>query len=144
MGKRRLAREIALQMLFQLDITKDRPQEGIQLFWATNEYPDEIKEFANHLVEGTMEHRAFIDKCISSFAEKWPISRMPTVDRNILRFSTYEILFVPEVPDRVCINEALEIAKDYGSDESAPFINGILDKIVKDKERLLSSRGSAS
>jgi len=139
MGKRRLAREFALQMLFQLDITKDRPQEGIQLFWATHEYSDEIKEFANHLVEGTMEHLAFIDKCISLFAEKWSISRMPTVDRNILRYATYEILFMPETPDKVCINEALEIAKDYGTDESAPFINGILDKISKDKDRLLSS-----
>jgi len=141
MGKRRLAREVALQILFQLDITKDRPQEGIQLFWVTNEYPDEIKEFANHLVEGTMEHLAFIDQCISLFAEKWTISRMPTVDRNILRFSTYEILFTPETPDKVCINEALEIAKDYGTDESAPFINGILDKITKDKDKLLSKLG---
>jgi N utilization substance protein B len=143
MGKRRLAREFALQILFQLDITKDRPQEGIQLFWATHEYPDETKEYTNHLVEGTMEHLAFIDRCISSFAEKWSISRMPTVDRNVLRLSTYEILFSPEIPDKVCINEALEIAKDYGTDESAPFINGILDKIAKGKDKLLSSLGSS-
>ncbi|MEW5803092.1 MAG: transcription antitermination factor NusB [bacterium] len=144
MGKRRLAREFALQILFQLDITKDLPQEGIRLFWATHEYPDEIKDFTNNLVEGTMEHLAFIDRCISSFAANWTISRMPTVDRNILRLSTYEILFRPEIPDKVSINEALEIAKDYGTDESVPFINGILDKITKEKAMLLASLDSSS
>lgn len=142
MGKRRLAREFALQILFQLDITKDPVQEGIQLFWtARQEFPDEVKEFANHLVEGTMEHLSFIDQCISLFAEKWPITRMPTVDRNILRFSAYEILFSPEIPDRVTINEALEIAKEYATDESVPFINGILDKIAKEKSKLANNQG---
>ena len=139
MGKRRLSREFALQILFQLDITKDPLQKGIDLFWAIREFPDEIKEFANCLVQGTIKNLVFIDQCISSFATNWSLSRMPTVDRNILRFSVYEILFKPETPDKVSINEALEIAKEYGTDESPPFINGILDKISKGKTKLLSS-----
>jgi N utilization substance protein B len=142
MGKRRLAREYALQMLFQLDITKDSTQNGMELFWSVREASAEIKEFANHLVAGTMEHLAYIDQCISSYAANWSISRMPTVDRNILRSSVYEILFT-EIPDRVVINEALEIAKEYGTDESPPFINGILDKISRDKEKLIAP-GSSS
>lgn len=137
MGKRRQAREFALQILFQLDITKDTPQEGIALFWAVREASPEIQQFTNSLVEGTIKHLAFIDKCISRFAANWSLNRMPTVDRNILRLSNYEILFT-ETPEKVSINEALEIAKDYGTDESAPFINGILDNIVRDKEKLLS------
>jgi len=144
MGKRRLGRELALQMLFQLDITKDLPQEGMKLFWLNREFPQETKDFANDLVEGTMEHLVFIDQCISSFAENWSITRMSTVDRNILRFSVFEILFRSEIPDKVSINEALEIAKEYGTDESVPFINGILDKIVKEKSNLLSSFHSSS
>ena len=142
MGKRRLAREYALQMLFQLDITKDSTRKGMELFWSVREASAEIKEFANRLVEGTMEHLAYIDQCISSYAANWSISRMPTVDRNILRSSVYEILFT-EIPDRVVINEALEIAKEYGTDESPPFINGILDKISKDKEKLISPDSSS-
>ncbi|MCL6583332.1 MAG: transcription antitermination factor NusB [bacterium] len=137
MGKRRMAREAALQILFQLDITKDPPEQGMELFWATHEQPKEVKDFANQLAGGALEHLAFLDQCISLFSENWSITRMPTVDRNILRLAAYEILFLPEIPDKVSINEALEIAKDYGTDESVPFINGILDKIAKEKERLL-------
>lgn len=141
MGKRRLSREFALQILFQLDITKDPLQEGIDLFWAIREFPEEIKEFANCLVKGTIKNLNFIDQCIASSATNWSLNRMPTVDRNILRFSVYEILFKPEIPDKVSINEALEIAKEYGSDESPSFINGILDNISKEKAKLLSSYG---
>lgn len=141
MGKRRLAREFALQILFQLDITRDPPQEGMELFWAARDQSKEVKEFANQLASGTLEHLAFIDQCISRYSEKWTITRMPTVDRNVLRLAAYEILFLPEIPDRVSINEALEITKDYGTDESVPFVNGILDKIARDKDKLLSSPG---
>ncbi|MEW6380940.1 MAG: transcription antitermination factor NusB [bacterium] len=141
MGKRRLAREFALQILFQLDITRDPLQEGIELFWAARDQSPEVKEFANQLATGTLEHLAFIDQCICRYSEKWTITRMPTVDRNVLRLATYEILFLPEIPDRVSINEALEIARDYGTDESVPFVNGILDKIARDKDELLSSPG---
>ncbi len=139
MGKRRLAREYALQILFQLDITKEPPQEGIALFWSIRECDPMIKEFTNQLVTGTIEHLSFIDQCISTYAVNWSLTRMPTVDRNLLRFSVYEILFIPEIPDNVAINEALEIAKDYGTDESPSFINGILDKITKEKNSLLLS-----
>ncbi len=130
MGARRKAREYAFQILFQLDFDRDDYREKLEQFWQAHNCSPEIMEFAESLVNGTSEHLDKIDEVISGHSLNWSLSRMSAADRNILRFSTYEILFCDDIPAKVSINEALEIAKKYSATESASFINGILDKIA--------------
>ncbi len=130
MGARRKAREHAFQFLFQLDFDQDNPQEKIELFWQEHPCLPQQQEFAAELVWGTIEQLSIIDRHISKQAINWRLERMAVVDRNILRLATYEILFREDIPPKVSINEALEIAKKYSDTKSAKFINGILDKIA--------------
>lgn len=132
MGKRRRAREFALQVLFQIDITKDDWEEGLRLFWEITPADRESIDFTNLIVKGTMENIEKIDSLITRFAQHWDINRMSIVDRNVLRSSLYELLYFKEIPTKVTINEAIEIAKTYGSQDSGRFINGILDRIRKE------------
>jgi N utilization substance protein B len=132
--KRRRAREYALQLLFQLDITKNKlNNEQFEGFWEDIREDNDIKEFADNLVRGTRENIAAIDETIKKAAEHWSIDRMAVIDRNILRCATYELLYRTDIPPLATINEALEISKKYSTEDSASFINGILDKIAKDK-----------
>jgi transcription antitermination factor NusB len=129
---RRLARETALQVLFQRDLTKEPliTSEEVQ-HWATEfVVPEASRKFAQELVDGTIAHLVEIDNMITSFAQDWTISRMANVDRNVMRLATYEVLFCPDIPGRVSLNEAIELAKRFGGEESAKFVNGILDGIV--------------
>lgn len=129
---RRLARETALQVLFQRDITKEPlvTVEAVQR-WATEFAVPEVSiPFAQELVEQTISHQTEIDQKITSFAQDWTINRMANVDRNVMRIATYEILYRPDIPGRVSLNEAIELAKRFGGEESAKFVNGILDRIV--------------
>ncbi|MGO9611614.1 MAG: transcription antitermination factor NusB [Dissulfurispiraceae bacterium] len=143
--KRRNAREYVLQFLYGTDFTKHVAFEkekvqilpdikaDLSLFWQeTREDSKEIKEFADDLIRGTIDHLEGIDAQIQRVAEKWKLLRMATVDRNILRSATYELLFRDDIPCAVTINEAIEIAKKFSTAESASFINGILDKIAKE------------
>lgn len=133
MGKRRTAREFALQILYRLDMGQENLAEKIlEEFWETNLTSDDVKEYTDLLVKGTKENQKEIDRIIADSAENWTIDRMASVDRNILRFSTYEILKRNEIPSSVIINEAIEIAKKYGTEESGSFINGILDRVAKE------------
>ncbi|MEK6693205.1 MAG: transcription antitermination factor NusB [Nitrospirota bacterium] len=133
MGKRRTAREFALQILYRLDMGQENLAEKIlEEFWETNLTSDDVKEYTDLLVKGTKENQREIDRIIADSAENWTIDRMASVDRNILRFSTYEILKRNEIPSSVIINEAIEIAKKYGTEESGSFINGILDRVAKE------------
>lgn len=129
-GARRKAREYAFQMLFQLDFDRDDCQDKLKQFWRLHNCSPEVKEFAESLVNGTLKHLEQIDERISGHSLNWRLCRMSVVDRNILRLSSYEILFCDDIPVKVSINEALEIAKKYSASESASFINGILDKIA--------------
>lgn len=132
MRKRTKARECALQILYQIDITKNEPRACLEDYWRINSDVDpSVRDFANGLVEGTFENCAAIDKTISEYATNWNIERMAVVDRNILRLSTYELLFMKDIPPKVSINEAVDIAKKYGDKDSGKFVNGILDKISK-------------
>jgi N utilization substance protein B len=129
---RRLARETALQVLFQRDLTKEPliTSEEVQR-WATEfVVPKTSRKFAQELVDGTITHQVEIDDVITSFAQDWTLSRMANVDRNVIRLATYEILFCPDIPGRVSLNEAIELAKRFGGEESAKFVNGILDRVV--------------
>jgi transcription antitermination factor NusB len=129
---RRKAREYVLQMLFQSEFSGpdgDKPvPEGVG---PGKDDKEELKRFAVDIYRGTLGHLGEIDKVIRDAAEHWELHRMAAVDRNILRFAVYEILYRDDIPAAVTINEALEIAKKYSSLESVPFINGLLDKIAK-------------
>ena len=134
MGTRRKAREYALQMLFQWDITHDSIETIAVSFWENNEEQQAVIEFAMRLVTQTVEHVEKIDAVIQSHAEHWRLDRMAVVDRNILRLATQELLFDTEIPGTVVINEAIEIARRYSAQESPQFINGILDSIKRERE----------
>ena len=134
---RRLARETALQVLFQRDLTKEplNITETVQCWAGEFVVPEASMAFAQELVDGTITHQDEIDKKLASFAQDWSISRMANVDRNVMRLATYEILFRSDIPGRVSLNEAIELAKRFGGEESAKFVNGILDKVAHTEPR---------
>ena len=135
MGPRRKAREYALQMLFQWDITHDSIEQIVGTFFQNQ--PEEsaaIVDFARNLVTGTIEHVEEIDRLIQRHAEHWRLDRMAVVDRNLLRLATQEFLHDSGTPKTVIINEAIEIARRFSTQESPQFINGILDSIKKELE----------
>lgn len=132
--KRRRAREYALQILFQTDFIKGDPD--FAGFWQDREEPEDVRTFVRDIVLGTLNHIEEIDQALTATAADWEISRMAAVDRNILRAATYEIMFRPDIPPAVTINEALEIAKKFSASDSASFINGILDRIARDRKRI--------
>ncbi|MBI5788714.1 MAG: transcription antitermination factor NusB [Candidatus Schekmanbacteria bacterium] len=132
MGLRRKGRELALQLLFQLHFNQDDIPGSIDIFWENQpECLPEAREFARILVAGTLDNLSAIDALIEKYAENWEIGRMAIVDRNILRFAVFELRFKQDIPPKVTINEAIEIAKKYSTPDSSRFINGILDKIAK-------------
>lgn len=133
MGSRRKSREYALKILFQQEFTGQPLKEVVAVFWQENSVPDDIREFTNGLVEGTLRNLKEIDHLIEGASTNWKMSRMASVDRNLLREATYELIYLDDIPPSVTINEAVEIAKKFGTEESPSFINGILDKIGKEK-----------
>ena len=128
-GERRRAREYALQLLFQLDLAPQETENAVDTFWDDKRATGPVMDFSDRLVRGTMRRRDAIDELIAGSAHNWRVSRMPAVDRNILRLAIYEFLCETETPRVVVIDEAIEIAKKFGNDDSGPFINGILDAI---------------
>jgi transcription antitermination protein NusB len=143
MGIRRRARELALQFLYQYDALTESsgefpsPEEQLSLFWERNDVrvQDGMKEFSSALVLGTCKNLPHIDEILSSFSEHWRLSRMSKIDRNILRLSVYELIYLSGIPPAVTINEAVELGKRFGTEESGSFINGILDKIRIAREK---------
>jgi N utilization substance protein B len=131
-GERRRGREYALQLLFQLDLAPEAPEaveSAIEEFWEGKKVVGPVQEFAEQIVRSTMKRREGIDGILAGSAFNWRVSRMAVVDRNILRMAIHEFLFEPDTPRVVVIDEAIEIAKKFGNEESGPFINGILDAI---------------
>ncbi len=132
MRKRTKAREIALKILYQSEITRREIKLVIEGFFGMMEKVDKIVEdFAHKIALGVEEHFEEIDQTITKHATNWQLKRMAIIDRNILRLGVYELLFAPDIPPKVTINEAVELAKKYGDIESSKFVNGILDKIHK-------------
>ena len=129
MNSRTRARKCALQMLYQAEMTQDSIGRVQTLFWQSENAPERVREFANPLVEGTFEYRETIDSAIRSAADNWTLERMPIVDLCILRSATYELLYLIDVPPAVSINEAVELAKTYSTDDSPKFVNAVLDRI---------------
>lgn len=130
MGIRRKARELALQVLYQMEVTHDPAPTGPDSFWGHFPSRPASRDFAQRLVAGTVEHRAEIDGSLAEAAENWKLDRMSRVDLTILRLATYELLYCPDIPLRVSIDEAIEIGNRYGSDDSPTFINGVLDRVA--------------
>lgn len=133
MGRRRKARELALQFLYQLDLRGEAdPATSSEEFWSRHPVDIEVRAFAETLVRGTMLHRQKIDELIAQYALHWDLERMAVVDRNILRVGIFELLWTTDVPPKVAINEAIEVSKKFGMEESSGFVNGILDRIHKE------------
>ena len=136
MRKRTKAREYALQILYAVDITKDDPKECVENFWdGSDESSDEVKAFAGALVLGVCDNIKKINSLITKHATNWQLDRMAVIDRNVLRLATYELLFVEDIPPKVSINEAIDIAKKFGGNDSGKFVNGVLDKINKTESK---------
>ncbi len=141
MGSRRRARESALQVLFGLDWTPTDPQAAMEEYWSrfAGERPasyDEVRRHCTELVLGVVARKAEIDARLQACSHHWKLDRMSSVDRNILRLGAFELLYLAErVPRKVAINEAIEVAKKFGNEDSSAFINGILDRIAQDIAR---------
>ncbi len=141
MGRRRKARESALQILFQREFNTANVEKTISQFWEERRASEEIKEYSAWLVKGILSHQKKIDSLIQSISNHWRISRMAVVDLNILRIAVFELLFEPQVAPAIVINEAIEIAKKYSTEEAASFVNGILDGVRKEIEKSSSKEG---
>jgi len=135
MTNRHLARAVAMQSLYEWDFFGGKKQVGGIIQRNIKEFaPDlEEKEFAINIVEGVVEHQKEIDEAISSFATDWPLTKITTVDRNVLRIATFELLFNFEIPSKVAINEAIELAKTFGGESSGKFVNGVLGAVYRDQ-----------
>lgn len=158
MRRRTLAREIALQILYQVDISREAAQDCIEQYFSAENLlapahaeadavqsaeereahqDPEVKGFAERLVRGTLAHRERIDALLSKYTENWDIKRMAVVDRNVMRLATLELIFMSdEIPPKVAINEAVNLAKKFSTEESGKFVNGVLDKINHTEERV--------
>lgn len=138
MRKRSKAREYVLQMLYQADITRGNWQDILNSFWLSNDQEDisaELKDFSAELLKGVVEHMQEIDEKISKYAANWKLERMAFVDRNIMRLGCFELIFREDIPPKVAINEAVELAKKYSGSESGKFVNAILDQVKIEKEK---------
>lgn len=132
MRKRSIARECALKVLYQMEMTRLTPQKVLSSFWEQEaEHDEDIRDFTMKLVYGIYEHLQELDQKLSQYATNWQLNRMAVIDRNVLRMGLYELKFAQGIPPKVAINEAVEVAKKYGDMESSKFVNGILDKIHK-------------
>jgi N utilization substance protein B len=131
MGQRRKARECALQILFQLEFNSADPKSLVQVYWEHQRATRDVREYGTWIVERILEHGETIDKTIQAASKNWRLARMAVVDRNILRIAVCELLFAPTLVPAIVMDEAIEIAKRYSGEESAVFVNGLLDAVVR-------------
>ena len=134
MARRSRAREVALQVLYQDDLNPSHNPAHSDQFLNTRLKDPELAEFARLLVAGVRRNRAELDKLLAQTADNWSLERMAATDRNVLRLGAFEILYA-DTPDRVAINEAVELAKRFGAKQSAQFVNGILDRLLAGHEK---------
>jgi len=131
-SQRRKAREKAMQLLFQMEATGDPLPVAAESYWAEHPASADAKAYAVRLAEAVDAHREEIDTLIAGAAEHWPLNRMSAVDRNLLRMAVGELLYIDDVPPKVTIDEAVDIAKEYGSEDGGKFVNGVLDRVWSD------------
>ncbi len=132
---RRHARELALQILFQWDF-HGSTERGMEQFWSQRQASAHVQAFAEQLITGVQTHHGELDDLITAHAKNWTIDRMPLVDRNVLRQAIYELIWVPDVPAKVTMNEAIELTKCFADEETGRFVNGVLDHLIKTDPRL--------
>jgi transcription antitermination factor NusB len=142
MRKRTKAREFALQILYQIDITDDPASEVLDRFWKDFSAHFEVKSFAIQLVMGVCENLEEINAIIIERSKNWTIDRMPAIDRCILRLGIYELVYGEDIPPKVAINEAIELANKYSTPDSGKFINGILDRLMNREKFSMIKPGS--
>lgn len=130
MGARRKGRELALQVLYQLEITNEPSASALQGFWESFESGPPAREFARSLVDGVIEHRVEIDALIAAASENWRVERLSRIDLNVLRIAVHEMTKSPPLPVEIAVDEAIEIARKFGTQESATFVNGVLDQVA--------------
>ncbi|HMK71889.1 MAG TPA: transcription antitermination factor NusB [Myxococcaceae bacterium] len=141
MGARRIGRERALQALYQLEMVALEPTAALEVAWAsepeegTKDTRTEARAFADDLVRGVREHQEEIDRLLEEHSHNWRLDRMARVDRNVLRLAVYELRYREDIPKKVTLNEAVELGKRFGTEESSAFINGILDRIAQMVEK---------
>jgi len=136
MSKRRKSREHVLKILYSRDITKEKIDDILKCYWEGKEIDPRVKDFSIQLTEGIINEIKKIDAYIEKVSENWSIKRISVIDRNILRIAVHELIFMDDIPPKVTINEAIEIAKKFGTGDSSDFVNGILDKIKNELERV--------
>lgn len=130
MGLRHQGRELALKALYQIDIRGDASREDLALLFESFQADERARKFAAQLVEGVQRERAALDRHLAGALEHWSIGRLSRVDHNILRIALYELLWLGDIPARVTMDEAIELAKRYGDQESGRFVNGVLDELA--------------
>ena len=135
MSLRRKGRELAVQVLYQWDVHHGT-SGWLDDFWEQNKVHPEVRAFADDLVQGVIAHATELDAVIGRYAENWTVSRMAITDRTVLRVAVYELLYMPDIPGRVTLNEAIDIVKLFGDEQSGSFVNGILDRILREDSRL--------
>ncbi len=135
MRARSKAREIALCILYQMEITKKKVVELLNIYLESYPQKQEVIDFSRILVGGVEKSLSSIDSIIKKYAKNWEIERMAVIDRNILRLGIFELLYLEDIPPKVSINEAIELAKRFGDKDSSRFVNGILDRIYKEESR---------
>ncbi len=138
MRKRTRSREFALQVLYQIDITHDSVDVALSNFWVAHSdetIDDEVKIFTAEVVRGSIDGLVEIDRKIAQYATNWQLERMAVVDRNILRMGCYELMFREDIPPKVSINEAVDLAKKFSGAEAGKFVNAILDKVKIEKDK---------
>jgi transcription antitermination factor NusB len=135
MGRRHQARELALQVLFHMEFNQGDPAESFERVGANFDSSTASHPFARQLVTGVCEQKEKLDALIGKASQHWRLERMSIVDRNVLRIAVYEVLFLKDIPPKVSIDEAVELGKKYGTDESGAFINGILDTVYHSEQR---------
>ena len=131
MGVRRDAREQALQALYAVELNPASSREALRLFWAGARCGASVRTFAEELIAGVLENREAVDGRITEKSPNWSLNRMSRIDLCIIRLAVYELLFRPDIPKNVTINEAIEVAKKFGSEESPAFVNGIVDEVAR-------------
>ena len=134
MGKRRTARELALKFLYQTEFNSNSPDSELNSFCDRANVSEEVQNFTQALIKNILFHKKEVDELLEKISANWAPDRMAVIDKNILRLGICELLFDPATPPKVVINEAVEIAKKFGTEESPDFINGILDKVFKDSK----------
>ena len=133
MGKRRKSRELALQVLYHWDITGQDAAKTLVQFQEHFSPTQGRDEFAERIIQGVLTHREEIDRLVESSSDNWRLERMTVIDRNLLRLATFELIYCDDIPPKVTLNEAVDLGKRFGSEESSAFVNGILDRIQKEK-----------